>query len=246
MKNFKSMKTFLFQILVIIVFSNSIEINAQNKLISHDAFTNQSEKQLLKSKDRAFQATITNNYNLNYHRFFWFIDPAKRYISGSVTSYFTATTDLITSIQFQLTDSLSADSVFYKGNKTALSHTGNILTISLNPAVTIGKLDSVTVFYHGVPGLTGFGSFVSDLHNGAPCMWTLSEPYGASDWWPSKNDLTDKIDSTDIYVVMPKGNHAASNGILVSETPWGNTSTLAHWKHRYPIASYLVCVAVTN
>jgi hypothetical protein len=122
MRTFKSMRTFLFQILAIIVLSNSIEINAQNKLISHDAFTNQNEKQLLKSKDRAFQATITNNYNLNYHRFFWFIDPAQRYISGSVTSYFTAIADPVASIQFHLTDSLSVDSVFYKGNKTPITH----------------------------------------------------------------------------------------------------------------------------
>ncbi|MDP4239600.1 MAG: M1 family aminopeptidase [Bacteroidota bacterium] len=150
------------------------------------------------------------------------------------------------SIQFQLDESLTADSALFESKTTAINHTGNVITIPLNTAIIGGRLDSITIFYHGVPGLSGFGSFENYVHNGAPSMWTLSEPYGASDWWPSKNDLTDKIDSIDIYVVMPKGNHAASNGILVSETPYNANSTFAHWKHRYPIASYLIAIGVTN
>ena len=150
------------------------------------------------------------------------------------------------SIQFQLVDSLSADSAHFNGKTIAINHFENLITIPLNPAVSLGKLDSITVFYHGVPAGSGFGSFANYVHNGAPSMWTLSEPYGAADWWPSKNDLTDKIDSIDVFVVMPKGNHAASNGILVSEAPYRENSTLAHWKHRYPIVSYLIAIAVTN
>ncbi|MEO6541667.1 MAG: M1 family aminopeptidase, partial [Ferruginibacter sp.] len=40
---------------------------------------------------------------------------------------------------------------------------------------------------------------------------------------------------------------AASNGLLQSETLIaGGTKKATYWKHRYPIASYLVCFAVTN
>ena len=234
-------------IFIIILLNSSIIAPAQEKRPIQDKVHLQNrEKQLFKGLHKTPQAIITNNYDLKYHRFFWFIDPAQRYISGSVTSYFVATSEVINSIQFQLNNSLSADSALFKGHITKIDHTGDVITIPLNPAVSFGMLDSVTVFYHGVPGMSGFGSFENYVHNGAPSMWTLSEPYGASDWWPSKNDLTDKIDSVDIYVVMPKGNHAASNGILVSETPYDANSTLAHWKHRYPIASYLIAVGVTN
>lgn len=190
-------------------------------------------------------AILTNNYDLKYHRFFWNIDPAERYISGSVTSYFVAS-EMMNSIQFELSTDLTADSAFYKGNVVPIDHTGNLLTILFNAQIPKGHLDSITVYYHGVPPKTGFGSFDNYVHNGAPSMWTLSEPYGASDWWPSKNDLTDKIDSIDVFVVVPTGNHTASNGLLISETPYGTNSVLDHWKHRYPIASYLICVAVTN
>jgi len=234
-------------IFIILLFSNSIALLAQDFNHNHDSsiFSNP-EKRIFKVRHKLPKTIPTNNYDLKYHRFNWIIDPAQRYISGSVTSYFAATQEQMNSIQFQLYAGLSADSAIYKGQTCSISHTGDMITIPLNPAVSLGGMDSVTVFYHGVPGESGFGSFKNYVHNGAPSMWTLSEPFGASDWWPSKNDLTDKIDSIDVYVIMPKGNHAASNGILVSETPYGANSTLAHWKHRYPIASYLIAVAVTN
>ncbi|HEY6914549.1 MAG TPA: M1 family aminopeptidase, partial [Paludibacter sp.] len=195
---------------------------------------------------RLHSSITLNNYDLKYHRFFWVINPAQRFISGSVTSYFTATSEPMNCIQFELKAALTVDSAIFAGSKAIVDHTDSLVTITFSHSVLQGQLDSLTLFYHGVPPSNGFGSFETYVHNGAPSMWTLSEPYGASDWWPSKNDLTDKIDSIDVYVVMPKGNHAASNGILISEKPYVANSTIAHWKHRYPIASYLIAIAVTN
>jgi hypothetical protein len=243
MRNFTS----YLKIIIFILFINCGLPSAQEKRLYLDNLS------FLKSEIkgssiplRVSQSIAINNYDLKYHRFFWNIDPAVRYISGSVTSYFVATQDQMSSIQFQLNANLSADSAIFESNTLSINHTGDLITIPFNTTIPFGKLDSITVFYHGIPGVSGFGSFANFVHNDAPSMWTLSEPYGASDWWPTKNDLTDKIDSIDIYVVMPKGNHAASNGILISEIPYGSNSTIAHWKHRYPIASYLVAIAVTN
>jgi aminopeptidase N len=239
------MKAILFYILLVTSLFGNISINAQAKAVNPDQLL-MSVEHLSNKPLKLHQSSVANNYDLKYHRFNWFIDPAKRYISGSVTSYFTASSDQMNSIQFELDSVMAADSAIYAGNKTAVVHTGRLVTITFNPPASYGQLDSVTLFYHGVPTSSGFGSFETYVHNGAPSMWTLSEPYGASDWWPSKNDLTDKIDSIDVYVVMPNGNHAASNGILVSEKPYAASSTVAHWKHRYPIASYLIAVGVTN
>ncbi len=239
------MKITLFYILIMILCLVIPSVKAQNKALESEYYAPNAEH-FSEKRQKLHQSVIQNNYDLKYHRFFWFIDPAQRYISGSVTSYLTPTSDQISSIQFELKADLTVDSVFYAGKKTEYSHTDSLVTISLNPSLPNGLLDSVAVFYHGIPPSTGFGSFENYVHNGAPSMWTLSEPYGASDWWPSKNDLTDKIDSIDVFVVMPKGNHAASNGILVSEQPYDVNSTIVHWKHRYPIASYLIAVAVTN
>ncbi|HEY4800899.1 MAG TPA: M1 family aminopeptidase, partial [Bacteroidia bacterium] len=76
-------------------------------------------------------------------------------------------------------------------------------------------------------------------------IWTLSQPYGASEWWPCKNSLTDKIDSIDIHVTTPSKYHDGSNGKLISESISGGYRT-CHWKHRYPIATYLVSLNVAE
>ncbi len=205
-----------------------------------------SEKSAYQSLMQPHEQLIVNNYDLKYHRFFLFADPAQTFINGSVTSYFESTQSGMSDIQFELYTTMSADSAFYHGVKQNVNHTGNVITIPFGNTISMGVMDSVTVYYHGNPTTSGFGSFGNEIHGGAPGMWTLSEPYGASDWWPSKNDLTDKIDSIDVFVVTPKGNHVASNGLLISETPYGTNSTLAHWKHSYPIASYLIAIASTN
>jgi aminopeptidase N len=57
--------------------------------------------------------------------------------------------------------------------------------------------------------------------------------------------LNDKIDSIDIIVRTPAMYKVASNGILVSETVLG-TDKISYWKSRYPIASYLVAIAVSD
>ena len=240
-------KLYFYIILVFLLFTKNTYLFSQgNRNLQANQYLTLSEKVSLNNPSKLPQVSTTNNYDLKYHRFNLIIDPAQRYISGSVTSYFLVTRGNTDSIQFQLNTGLSADSALFEGKMTSVIHTGNVITIPLNQVLSLGKLDSITVYYHGVPGINGFGSYENYVHNGVPGMWTLSEPYGASDWWPSKNDLTDKIDSIDLFVIIPKGNHVASNGILISETPYDSLSNLVHWKHRYPIASYLIAVAVTN
>jgi len=235
-----------FLIITLLIFQSTVLFSQHTGISNGNPDLLKTDKPVSLIPNRLPQQLNATNYDLKYHRFYWNIDPAQRFISGSVTSYFVALNNPASVIQFQLNAVMSADSALYEGKIAPIDHTGDVLTITLNPAVPAGELDSLTVYYHGVPGVSGLGSFGNYVHNGAPSMWTLSEPYGASDWWPSKNDLTDKIDSIDVYVNMPKGNHAASNGILVSETSIDSHSTLAHWKHRYPIADYLIAVAVTN
>ena len=72
-------------------------------------------------------------------------------------------------------------------------------------------------------------------------IWTLSEPYGAQEWWPCKNDLTDKADSVSINVSVPLGNRVASNGLLLSIDTSATKETY-HWKTTYPTVAYLVAI----
>ncbi len=190
--------------------------------------------------------SASSNFTTYYARCHWNIDPNIYFISGSVTYYFRLTNDA-SSIVFDLDDTLSVDSVLM--HQTYISFTQNnnkTLTIVFAQKMAQNQTDSLTIFYHGTPASNGLGSFAKDVHNGnVPIIWTLSEPYGARDWFPCRNGLDDKIDSLDIYITHPSQYAASANGLLV-DTSINNNYTTTHFKHRYPIATYLIGIAVTN
>lgn len=201
-------------------------------------------KSLLKQRNAPLQhSLVTTPYDLYYLRLEWSVDPAVRYINGKVTSRFKVKNPSNPLIEFELSSALKVDSIFYKNKKTSFSHQNDLIKID---CPNMSGDESVTIYYQGVPTSTGFGSFDVTTHAGTPVMYTLSEPYGSKDWWPSKEDLADKIDSVDIIITTPSQYRAGSNGLLVEEKINSNNTTSYHWKHRYPITSYLIALSVTN
>ncbi len=187
----------------------------------------------------------SDNFDVKYYRCEWMVDPAARYINGKVTIYFKPTTTL-TTITLDMQSPLVADSIKRNGTALAFSQPNNTLVINFPATINTNALDSVSIWYKGVPANTGFGSFIQDVHAGTPVLWTLSESYGSRDWWPCKNGINDKADSIDVFITAPAIYKAASNGMLQSETATAAGKVITHWKHRYPISSYLICMAVTN
>lgn len=187
----------------------------------------------------------SNNFDIHYYRCQWEIDPAVRFISGSVTTYYSITL-AGDNIVLDLMNTLVVDSVKQRNVPLVFSQTNNTLVVNFPATVNVGTKDSISIFYKGIPAETGFGSFIQTTHATVPVIWSLSEPYGARDWWPCKNGLDDKADSIDIFITHPNIYRAASNGMLQSETVAAGNKTITHWKHRYPIATYLIAIAVTN
>ena len=97
------------------------------------------------------------------------------------------------------------------------------------------------VWYQGVPDPAGFGSFLFSAQNGIPWIWSLSEPYGARDWWPCKDNTIDKADSVDIRITCPfRAEGRLERPAAARVTDNGDGTTTFHWAERYPIAAYLV------
>ena len=238
------LKTFLFilfyPLFIGFVFAQEPDPDFTDKMASLEK-----QKFLLKSGFKE-NANYTD-YDLVYQRMEWEINPNYKYIKGAVTSYFTSRIEHLTEIVFDLNDILTVDSVIHDHQKINFTHSGNKLRITLKKPLTYQQSDSVQVYYQGVPEpeINGFGSFTQSTHAGKPVIFTLSEPYGAMEWWPCKQSLTDKIDSIDVIVITPDSFRTASNGIVVLDTV-ANGYRKMHWKHRHPIATYLVAVAVTN
>lgn len=189
---------------------------------------------------------FTENYDLKYHRLEWEIDPEVYYIKGVVTSYFIPTEADFQEINFDLSSDLTVNEVSFHGTELNFTlHAEDRLQIFLPQTIPEGTMDSISIDYEGSPGTSGFGAFAISTHNGAPALWTLSEPYGAKEWWPCKQSLDDKIDAIDVIVRTPIGNRVASNGVLLSEIEDGD-DVIFHWQSHYPIPAYLIAIASTN
>ena len=189
-------------------------------------------------------SVASNNFDVNYIRCEWKLDPAVRYIQGKVTFYFSLT-KASDSIVLDLVQQLVTDSVKYHGTSTGFMQTSDDgLSIDLPGTLAAGTKDSVSIYYQGVPPASS-SAFFQYIHGGVPVIYTSSEPYGSKSWWPCKNGLTDKADSIDIVITNPVGYTASTNGRLINEVVNGSEKT-ATYTHRYPIATYLVAIGITN
>ena len=178
------------------------------------------------------------------------VNPAVYSISGKVTTTFTALSNMST-----VTFDLYKKSIGFftiasiKRNGVSLTYTylaSHELRINLGTTITTGTSVTVEITYSGAPAVNGFDSFTTTTRgNGSKALYTLSEPFGARDWWPCKQDLNDKVDNIDVYITAPSQYVAVSNGLEVSQTVSG-TNKITHFHHSYPIAAYLICMAVTD
>lgn len=190
------------------------------------------------------QSQVGNAYNQYYLRAVWNINPDEYFVSGNVTYYFLMTENS-NLISFDLHDTLSVDSVVYRNLNANFTRDNNVLEITLPNVLNQNDRDSISIYYKGVPTKVGGkrGSFAIEKYelNGdsIPCLWTLSEPYGAKDWFPCKQELYDKIDSCDLYFITPSKYKTAANGLLISEDTLNGKRT-SHWQHKHPIATYLI------
>ena len=171
------------------------------------------------------------------------IDIQSEQISGNVLLSGSVGLDQPDSIELDLSNSMIVDSIFVDNILSVFLHNDNKIKIP-SPELTSneGYDFNVQIFYHGQPTSTGFGSFNFDTYNGIPHLWTLSEPYGARDWWPCKDDPSDKADSVEISITLQEDQIVVSNGLLIQEVSVGNNLKKYTWFESYPISTYLVSI----
>lgn len=214
---------------------------------------NVDKKGLIKKEMNSYAAKMaagninpnTLNYDLQYQRMDILIDPAVYNISGSVTSHFKPN-QAMSSIYFDLNNNMSVSQVNYHGqNLTFQQLSTKEIKINFTTALAANVLDSLTIQYNGAPS-TANNSFFTNTQSGTGVLATLNEPYGAQDWFPTKQSLNDKIERFDIKVITPAQYSVASNGRLMSETILGNGQKRTFWRTQYPITAYLVALSITN
>lgn len=187
----------------------------------------------------------TLNYDLRYARVELSLDPNQQYVSGTVTSHFKMLSNS-GNIYFDLASNLSVSNVKYHGqNLTFQQLTTDEIKIDFPEAIPAQVTDSLSITYSGVPS-TAESAFVATLTPaGDPILATLSEPFGAKQWWPTKQSMNDKIEKMDIKINTPTQYTVGSNGKLISETIANNRKT-TYWQTNYPIPAYLFALGISN
>jgi aminopeptidase N len=233
------MKLFILSVfLLFTLFSIGQTTNCKQHLHSNDLGKNSSSNLYAKS-------IASQNFDVKFYKCFFENTPNVRNIKGSVTSTFKMLSTG-TAITYDFINILTVDSVKYHGANVTFTRPVNGVLINFPTAIAANTMDSVSIYYQGVPPTTE-GYFATGTHGtpAAPITYTLSEPYGARYWWPCKDDVVDKADSVEVTLKYPNAYVGVANGVLVNEVNDG-TNKISTWKHRKPIAAYLVAFAISN
>lgn len=186
------------------------------------------------------------NIDITYYKLDILVKSSSPQITGVVTIRGKSRVDGLSNLYFDFEDPMTVVSVKQGAHPVSYSHSEDKITIPLSNPLSFDEQFEFEIEYHGNPAASGFGSFEISSHNGTTAMWSLSEPYGASDWWPCKDTPADKADSADIWITCDAELYAVSQGLLQDEIDNGDGTKTFKWKTTYPIAQYLISFAITN
>jgi aminopeptidase N len=200
-----------------------------------------------------YEPATVNPLMQGYDVTFYFLDlnveNNTTYISGNVTIKARAISWL-DSLAFELYEGMMIDSVIINNNVIYNPpHVGDLVRIPFEQVLNPGEFFTAKIFYHGTPPSGDFFAGVTTDYNTdfqKNVTWTLSEPYAAKDWWPTKQDLNDKADSVWVFLTTSAENMAGSQGLLTTVTPMPGGKARYEWKSYYPIDYYLISFAVAD
>ena len=189
------------------------------------------------------------DYDVKFYKIDISVNDTNTYIAGNVTIVSEVKITKLDTFKFELTSKLSIDSVRLNNHKVSFFRSGDVVSAVLPSAQKQGQLISATIYYKGDVSSSGFFSPLSSQRDNywkISITWSLSEPLGAKYWFPCKQYLPDKADSVWVFITVPNHCKAGSNGLLSGITPVGNNKTRYEWKSTYPIAYYLISIAVAD
>jgi aminopeptidase N len=193
-------------------------------------------------------AAAEDNYDIHYVRLNLQMTNTSTYIAGDAITKAKVTAPSMPAYVFELDTALTIDSVTVNGISLAVSTAGFVRSVNLPTPLAAGAYFTAQVFYHGLPSTAA--GYSAGIRNYASTDWgtlttyTSSESYHSADWWPCKQSLRDKIDSSDVWVTVDTSLKAGSNGLLDVIVPVDATHVQYRWKERYPIDYYLISIAV--
>ncbi|MBL7933552.1 MAG: T9SS type A sorting domain-containing protein [Bacteroidia bacterium] len=179
------------------------------------------------------------------------VERINKNISGNVKTIATVTAATLDTFMTLLHKNYIIDSVYFNGSLFSTFRKDSMIKGGLTSPLANGSTFTTIVWYHGTAPSggsaigSGFSSQASWYGGGNRATWSLSEAIVAYHWWPTKQVLSDKIDSSWVFVTTDSTNMAGSNGVLTNVVNVG-TKKRYEWKSHKPIAYYLISVAVSK
>lgn len=189
-------------------------------------------------------------YDVKFVHLMLNLERTNKFISGGVKTVATVIANSLDTFACLLHQNHTIDSIRFNGALAAFSRKDSMVKVGLSVPLTSGQSFTAIVYYNGTPPIGGsaIGSGFSNGTSGSwgnQVTWSLSESLVAYHWWPCKQILTDKIDSSWVFVTTDSLNKVGSNGLLKNVVTVGNKKRY-EWKSKTPIAYYLISIAVAK
>ncbi len=125
------------------------------------------------------------------------------------------------------------------------THTEDVINITLPPnGADAGDTTTVFIEYTGLIRQDNvFGGMVYRPEHLTDVLYTFGEPYETRYWLACYDLPYDKLNATEINVILPEQYQVVSNGEFISRTEIGDDSILTSWRNTYPISTYLISIA---
>lgn len=227
----------------------TLNLSAQRHYCSQNKIHSQTASKL--QQNAAAAAWKTDHYDVKFVHLNINCERNTRYISGNARSINKVVVASMDTFFCLLHQNHTIDSVYINGSRVfSVSRKDSMIRVKLPAPFAQNVTFTATVYYKGTAP-TG-GAAIGGGYNtgtsgswGNQATWSLSESQVAYHWWPCKQNLLDKIDSSWVFITTDSTNLAGSNGRLTNVVVVGNKKRF-EWKSRTPIAYYLISVAIAK
>lgn len=181
-----------------------------------------------------------NDFDMRYYGLHLDLDFTNSSIDASVDYQIKCLVAGLNRVDLNLRNELTVDSVKVGAATTTFNHTAHLLSVNLPAPIALNQEFEMSVYYHGVPYYDGSAGLAFTSEFSTQLCWTKATPFRSRYWWPCKDFPEDKVDSLDLYIECPVAYDIATNGMRITSTNLGGGRKLEHFRHRYPICTYLV------
>lgn len=246
------MNFYMKKILTLILMCSATLLQAQQHFCSKAKSASAGNHLFLQQRTAQLLPQISHElkYDVKFVHLDLNLERTNKYVIGGVKTVANVIAPTLDTFQTLLHQAYTIDSVRFNGALLASIRKDSLIKVKPAAPLANGSSFTVIIYYNGTAP-TGGGAIGSGYSNGTSqtwgnqVSWSLSESLVAYHWWPCKQILTDKIDSSWVSVTTDSTNKVGSNGRLKNVVIIGNKKRY-EWQSRKPIDYYLISVAIAK